>query len=175
MTLAIKDIFECRFYRMSNHFTKVRYGWSYNSKYRHSKASIDAVMFTNRHHTQNVKLPQLKTHRKLVWSQKPPDFVVEAATRAGTKIATFTVRLQFTKCSSPSSRSRDSSVGTVTALRARIHKKRGSNPGRGREILFSETSRPALGPTQPTIQGVPRALSSREQSGRSMKLTRCSI
>jgi hypothetical protein len=48
----------------------------------------------------------------------------------------------------------------VTVLRARIRKKRGSNPGMGREILISsEASRPALGPTQPTIQGVPRTLS----------------
>jgi hypothetical protein len=34
----------------------------------------------------------------------------------------------------------------------------GSIPGRGNIFLFSIASRPALGPTQPPIQWVPRAL-----------------
>jgi hypothetical protein len=35
---------------------------------------------------------------------------------------------------------------------------RGSNPGRGKIFLFSTTSRPALRPTQPPIQWVPRPI-----------------
>jgi hypothetical protein len=35
---------------------------------------------------------------------------------------------------------------------------RGSIPGRGNIFLFSTASRPAMGPTQPLIQKVPRAL-----------------
>jgi hypothetical protein len=49
-------------------------------------------------------------------------------------------------------RSRDSSVGKAMGYRL---DRRGSIPGRGKIILLSIESRPALGPTQPPIQWVP--------------------
>jgi hypothetical protein len=44
-------------------------------------------------------------------------------------------------------------------LRAGRMRSRSSSPGRTKNFLFSKSSRPALGSTQPPIQWVPRALS----------------
>jgi hypothetical protein len=49
---------------------------------------------------------------------------------------------------------------------------RGSIPDMGKIFLFSVASEPVLEPTQPPIQWVPWATSSRGQRGRGMKLTR---
>jgi hypothetical protein len=54
------------------------------------------------------------------------------------------------------SRSWYNSVGTATGYGL---DGRGLNTGRDNVFLFSAASRPALGPTQPPIQWVPRALS----------------
>jgi hypothetical protein len=56
--------------------------------------------------------------------------------------------------------SRDSSVGITTSLRAGRPRIRGSIPDRGKR-LFSITSRPVLGPTQPPIQWILGAVSPR--------------
>jgi hypothetical protein len=50
----------------------------------------------------------------------------------------------------------DSSVGTATSYGL---DGRGSIPGKGKIFLFFTAPRPALGPTQPHIQWVPRAIS----------------
>jgi hypothetical protein len=54
---------------------------------------------------------------------------------------------------------RHSVVGIATAYRLDDRGGRSSNPGGGKNFLFSTSSRPALGPTQPPIQWVPGALS----------------
>jgi hypothetical protein len=54
-------------------------------------------------------------------------------------------------------KSRDSAVGTGYGLG---DGGRGSSPGRVKNFLFSTSSRPFLGPTQPPIQRTAGALSS---------------
>jgi hypothetical protein len=56
----------------------------------------------------------------------------------------------------------DKSVGIVIRLRVEWPMIRRSFPGMGQEIFLCTVSRPALGPTQPSIQRVPSALSSAE-------------
>jgi hypothetical protein len=55
-------------------------------------------------------------------------------------------------------RSWPSAVGIATALRAGRLRGRSSNPGRIKNFLFCTSAKPALVPTQPSIQ-VPAALS----------------
>jgi hypothetical protein len=57
-------------------------------------------------------------------------------------------------------RSRDSVVGIATGYGLGNRGGRSSSPGRVKNFLFSTSSTPALGPTQPPIQWVRRALSS---------------
>jgi hypothetical protein len=56
-------------------------------------------------------------------------------------------------------RSRDSSVGNSDWLRAGRQSGQSSSSGRVKNFLFSTSSRPALGPTQPPTQWVPGAVS----------------
>jgi hypothetical protein len=56
-------------------------------------------------------------------------------------------------------RSRDGSVGIATGYGLDDRGGRSSSPGRVKNFLFSTSSRPALGSTQPPIQWVPGALS----------------
>jgi hypothetical protein len=53
-------------------------------------------------------------------------------------------------------RSRDIAVGTANGYG--LDDRGGTSPGRVNNFIFSTSSRPALGPTQPPIQCVPRAL-----------------
>jgi hypothetical protein len=50
-------------------------------------------------------------------------------------------------------------VQIVTRLQATHQKDHGSIPGRGKTCLFSKAPSPALGPTQPLIQWLSRAIS----------------
>jgi hypothetical protein len=58
-------------------------------------------------------------------------------------------------------------------LRATQMSGRSSSPGKGKNFLFSTSSRPVLGPTQPPIQWIPGALSpgGKAAGSRSWKLT----
>jgi hypothetical protein len=56
-------------------------------------------------------------------------------------------------------RSRDSSVGIATGYGLDDWAVRVKNPGKDKNFIFSTSSRPALGSTQPPIQWVPGALS----------------
>jgi hypothetical protein len=69
-----------------------------------------------------------------------------------------------------SAKGRDSSVGIATGYGLDYQIGRSSNPGGGKNVHFSMSSRPALGSTQPPIQWVPGALSPGESS-RGVKLT----
>jgi hypothetical protein len=53
----------------------------------------------------------------------------------------------------------DGVVGTATGYGLETEKSRCSSPGRVRNLHFSISSRPTLGPTQPPIQWVLGALS----------------
>jgi hypothetical protein len=53
---------------------------------------------------------------------------------------------------------RDSLVGITTGYELDDREGRSSSPGRDNNFVFSISSRPALGPTQPPIQWVPGAL-----------------
>jgi hypothetical protein len=55
--------------------------------------------------------------------------------------------------------SRDSAVSVVTGYWLDDKRGRSLSPGRVKNVLFSTSSRPILGPTQPPIQWVPGALS----------------
>jgi hypothetical protein len=54
----------------------------------------------------------------------------------------------------------DSAVGIATGYGMNDRWGRSSSPGRVKNFLFSTSSRPALGSTQPPVQWVPEALSS---------------
>jgi hypothetical protein len=60
---------------------------------------------------------------------------------------------------STTTNSRDSSVGIATDYGLDDGGNRSSSPGKVKNFLFSKSSRPALGSTQPPIQWVPRGLS----------------
>jgi hypothetical protein len=55
--------------------------------------------------------------------------------------------------------SRDRVVGIATGYGLDDGEDRSSSPGRVKNLLFSTSSRPALGSTQPSIQWVPGSLS----------------
>jgi hypothetical protein len=72
-------------------------------------------------------------------------------------ISNFVIKYLFYRYTSM--RIRDRTVGIETGYGLDWKKGRSSSPGMGKNYLFSTSSRPALGPTQPPIQWISGARS----------------
>jgi hypothetical protein len=117
-------------------------------------------------HLQGIRNPRAVNQREQVptrrftqdlhgpTTQKTAFFIVTAVKTSNLTSVDFDLNFVL-----PNDGSRDSVVGIATGYGAGRPRGRSSSPGRVKNFLFSTSSRPVLGSTQPPIQSVPRDLS----------------